>query len=480
MYDPMHTTQVTKEQPYSGLPIETLYRHCWDRPTIFPSGLIGDIAYFIYCSAPHPNANIALAAALAFMAGIAGRSYSVNGAGLNLYILILARTGAGKSAAKRGIDKLIAAILAQIPAVANFRGPGELPSGAGLLKFFAKLDFPVALSIIGEFPKMLAAMGPNNPNGMLLKRAMLDFYDKSGPGGGIDPAAYADAEKRTGFIKRPSWTVCAEGTAEVFFANQSDDSVADGFLPRWNIFIDDSPRPYENESPLGAPWPALAEAVKDFVAAACEQMAGLDNPRIVGIAPDAADELRKYSRWTTDKVNDPSAALSSRELWNRAYLKILKVAALLAVARNPRDPTLQLEDAVWAGWLIYGQTMALVAKFEKGEIGEVAGNQSKQETAVLEVIKRYYITPYDKRYPGTAEMHDAKVIAGAYIAQKLYPTAAFKNDRRGAKVALKQTIESLMDADYIRRIPQKQMADDFGTQMVAYIGSNADRIFGEI
>lgn len=71
---------------------------------LFPPGLIGEIAQYIYDQSPRPHLSISLAGAIAFMAGICGRSYNTyTGAGLNQYILLLASTGMGKEAAAGGI-----------------------------------------------------------------------------------------------------------------------------------------------------------------------------------------------------------------------------------------------------------------------------------------------------------------------------------------------------------------------------------------
>ncbi len=112
--------------------------------TAFPPGLIGEVARYMRSAAPHPNDDIALAGAIAFMAGICGKAYNTyTGAGLNQYILLLASTGMGKEAASNGISKLFTAIIASVPAAGDFKGPA-LVSSAGLLKWLppAKLASP--------------------------------------------------------------------------------------------------------------------------------------------------------------------------------------------------------------------------------------------------------------------------------------------------------------------------------------------------
>src|SRR5690606_12071521 len=48
-----------------------------------PPGLVGEIAQYIYQSSIRPVPEISLAAAIALVSGIIGRSYNISGTGLN-------------------------------------------------------------------------------------------------------------------------------------------------------------------------------------------------------------------------------------------------------------------------------------------------------------------------------------------------------------------------------------------------------------
>src|SRR6185437_14748582 len=70
---------------------------------VWPPGLLGQIAQFIYKASDYPCYEIALAGAIGLMAGICGRTYNVSRTGLNLYVVFLAVTGTGKESASSGI-----------------------------------------------------------------------------------------------------------------------------------------------------------------------------------------------------------------------------------------------------------------------------------------------------------------------------------------------------------------------------------------
>ena len=74
----------------------------------FPPGVVGEIADYIYRSSVRPVPDVALAASIALCAGIVGRSYNVSGTGLNLYVILVAKSGVGKEGARTGINRLIA------------------------------------------------------------------------------------------------------------------------------------------------------------------------------------------------------------------------------------------------------------------------------------------------------------------------------------------------------------------------------------
>jgi len=107
-------------------------------PIEFPPGLLGDIARYSLAAAIRPVPEIALAAAIACMAGIVGRQYNISGTGLNQYILLLAKTGTGKESVQSSIDRLFAEVSKTVPAAQTFLGPSRFASGQALNKRFQK------------------------------------------------------------------------------------------------------------------------------------------------------------------------------------------------------------------------------------------------------------------------------------------------------------------------------------------------------
>lgn len=435
-------------------------------------GLIGSVRDFILDAAPHPNADIALAGSIALMAGITGRAYNTyTGAGLNQYILLMASTGLGKEAAASGISKLLAAITPTVPAAGDFKGPA-LVSSAGLVKWLDKK--PSVVSIIGEFGyKLKAISSPKaNPNDELLKATLLDIYGKSGAGNVLDPMAYSDRDKQTAPIHSPALTLLGESVPGVVYEALNESMVLSGLLPRFMVIEATGQRSPLNETPATEPCPQLMQSLADLCAHVLAINYG-NRVEVVHADADAKLKFREFGQWVTDQINGEQSE-TLRELWNRAHLKALKVASLCAVGINPFAPVVTVNETMWATNMIVGQVNALIAKFAKGETGEVAGDEVKQQRAIMRAITEYVTGPYSRweSYHGSAEMHREGVVTLPHIMQRLRGTAAFKHDRLGATKAIERTIKLLLDGDQLREIPAAQMIARYGSKPRAYAVSD--------
>lgn len=445
------------------------------RPAIFPKGLIGDVAEYIYRSAPYPNATIALTAALGLLAGMCGRAYNFSRVGLNLYLLVLARTGTGKEQISSGIGWLLAMLEKMNAKAAHFRGPGELVSAPGLFKWLARMPNPVMFCIISEFGLMLKAMlNPKNAVMAGLQRLLLQLYPKSEYGSVFDASAYSDPEKGSAAIFSPSLTIIGEGTGETFYSVLNDNMVESGLFTRFITFDSDEPRPYENQNRILEPCPQLMDRL-GAVAMRALELGHNNSVHQVGAAPDAAILLAKFERFTTDQVNNGGSQIA-RHMWSRAKVKAMKIAAIQAVGRDPINPMIAYDDVEWATNLIVNQTNALIAKFENGEVGEEEGDEARQHERVAECIYEYMTQKFDRfeKYRTKPDMHRDGVFTSSYLSQRLRGTKAFK-DSQGSTRALNRTLATMLENDEIREIPKRQLEATFGTGARSFVVSDPKR-----
>jgi len=439
-----------------------------------PPGLVGEIALYFYQSAVRPVPDIALAGALALCAGVVGRSYNISGVGLNQYLILIARTGAGKEGVATGIDAMIAAVRPQIPMVDQFVGPSAFASGQALIKILDKK--PCFVSVLGEFGLTLQQLcDPNAISAqVMLRKVLLDLWSKSGWNKMLQSSVYSDVEKNTQVIQSPNVTILGESTPETFFEGLDASHIADGLIPRFSIIQYDGHRPPRNKDAGHPPGEELTRRFGDMVAVA---LTTSNNRSCMGVATDSAAQsiLDKFDESCDSEINGTHGNDVERQVWNRAHLKALKLAALLAVGVNPHQPVVTAELANWAIKFVCKDVMTMVDRFKSGDVG--AGD-SKLGSDLKHVIEFYFKNPFEKieKYGVEFPMFKDKAIPYCYLLRKTAGLAAFRKDKRGSTAALKSAIQDLMDANMLAEIPSVQIMTRFNAKGRAFVLGNAWKI----
>lgn len=440
-----------------------------------PPGLLGEIARYFYSSAPRQVPEIALCAAIGLMAGIAGRAYNTHtGTGLNLFLLMLANTGSGKESMAGGVARLMKQVVKTIPAAKEFIGPGEFRSDAALLKYIAKA--PSFVTITGEFGIVLQQMSSPTANSHIkgMKRVLLDLFGKSGKGSQLNGSEYSQAEDSTKSVDGPAFTMVGESAPESFFQAVDENLITDGLLPRFTLIEYRGPQP-----PLSptANHPPDAHLVAQ-VATLCSQALMLNTANeVFTVVPDEDAErlLADFEKYARHQVNASSATEVTRQIWNRAHLRALRLAGLVAVGCNGYAPVIKREHAEWAINLSRYNTARLLERFERGEVGN-ASSDDKHQKAIISVIAEYMRgTVKDaERYSDFPQLHDKFVVPWQYVQRRLVAVAAFRNDRRGSTVAMKVAMNELVDSGIVAEVSKQEMATRFGITAKAYMVTKAD------
>lgn len=446
------------------------------RPSMFPPGLVGDVAEFILSVSPRPVPEISLAAAISLISAVAGRAYNVSGTGLNQYVLMLAMTGAGKDAVSVGISKLMGALKQTVPASADFIGPGELVSSAGLIKWMAQR--PAIISTIGEFGAKMQEMASPHANSHIkgLERTLLQLYSKSGAGNVFDPMAYSDREKNTAPLQSPSLTILGESVPERFYEMLDESMIASGLLPRFLVFEYKGKRKYLRKgTELVQPSFALVEGMASLVAHALT-LSHQGTVCNVPMTAEAQAKFDEFDRWTTDQINKEGSEVKA-QLWNRAHLKAMKLAATVAVGINFHSPIITINECLWATNMIVEQTLRMVSKFETGEVGSATSNEVRQRKEIYKAIGKYMSLPFDevKKYGGSFDEHRDGVIRESHIQRRVISSSAFKNDKFGASNALKRAIAYMMTADELREMNPNQTFEKYGSKAKSYVVANPEQ-----
>lgn len=425
----------------------------------WPTGLTGQIAKFFYHSSPRPIKEIAITGAIGYMAGIAGRAYNVSGTGLNQYILLLAGTGTGKESIASGISRLSSNIQPNCPTIIEYIGPSDFSSGSALIKQMVRQ--PSIVSVVGEFGLRLAKMENvrRSTSDIQLKAELLDLYGKSGHGEVKRPLVYSDKANNTAAINSPALTILGESVPETFYGNITEEMILQGFIPRFLVVEYKGKVPDLNENRQAQPDNDLRNQLMMFVATATH----LNSQNVaynIKYKPQAEAALKEFGRYCTAKVNTNKED-ASKQLWNRAHLKLLKLSGLLAVGDNPKAPEITLSNVNWAKQVILSEIKNIIERFDKGRVG-IQNKELKQEEDFKSIVYQYLHND-DELFHGTKvnpEMHHDKVIP-FNVLTKLKRKIAFKDDYRGSRSALDNTIKAFIQQGALQELPLHDIREKY-------------------
>lgn len=446
----------------------------------FPVGLVGEIANFILKNSPRPVPEIALAGALGFFAGIVGRAYNVSGTGLNQYILLLAKTGVGKEGIAKGISSLINEAITVVPSASNFIGPGKINSEQALINYMGgtKNSFTC---VVGEFGKRLYEMSgkhaPTHLQGLLT--FLMDIFNKSGNGDVYRPSIYSDKAKNSKELISPAVSIIGESTQSSFYDSLNESMIIDGLLPRFTIIEYEGMRPPLNENHSIKP----SISLKEQLLSVCTFSLQLNSQnKCINVLYDHESTvfLKEFDKFCDDKVNN-SDKNTTRDLWNRGHIKVLKLAALIAVGVNPYEPIITLDIAKWSKSIIENDILKIQSRFDSGEVGDNK-EEILQAKAMIKNCIKYSSSEWSslKGYKaGTYESHRNKYIPYSYLHKRLSLNVAFKADKRGATDAIKRTIRTLIERGDLEQVNPVELSRDFGLSGNYYIIKNMSLFYNE-
>jgi hypothetical protein len=355
---------------------------------------------------------------------------------------------------------------------ATFYGPADMASGQGLLRALSKRNPPCFVSLIGEFGLRFKQMADDRANAAdtSLLRAMLDLYNKSGHGEFIGETVYSDKTNNTSVITAPAVSFIGESTPDTFFANLNEQMIANGLLPRFTIVEYTGPRPPRNRNAATVkPGQGLLDRLGSLVA---HSLAANSVNQVMNVAmhDDAEAYLDLLDKHADAQINSTDDRVT-KELWNRAHIKALKLAALIAVGCDHESPTINLDMAKWAGAQIDRDIQRLIGRFNNGDIGEVAGNEGKQEQAILRCIHDYQHGEYRRfvSYGVSEEMHSIGAFTQTYISKRVRNLPAF-DDKIGRTKAIERTLKKLAHVDAVlQEFPTDQTLSMFGSRAKTYL-----------
>lgn len=416
-----------------------------------PKGLVLEIAKYLYAQSIRPMREPCIAAAMSLMSAICGRSYNVNGAGVNQYIVVLAPTGSGKDSLNKGISELIQSVSSQIEDAWNFLGTADIVSETALIQYFEKVC-PSFMVLYQDFGLTLKGWcdkreGRQTTN---IRKMLLNLYGESGRKGSIRPRRFADSNKNTGFVRSPALTILADSTPERFYEVLTDDIIEEGLIPRFSILEATctkrpKPNPYANTVSVN---PALTANLVALISNSNTINRSPEHEPIdIPLTNEAQLMLDEFNDYCDNQIDNLTGA--ARQLWNRSHLKALKIAALFAIGENIYTPQITKEHAKFAIDWVRNETTKLHSVVSKGISGRVDGNQSLQleklATMLIELIM-------NEKSNLNNDMRKNATVPYRMIVGKLLRQPAFAGDKRGAAKAVKDTLRTLIDGGFVMEV----------------------------
>lgn len=325
-------------------------------------GLVGQITRWIVATASRPQPALALGAALCLVGTAAGRKFAgPTRSGTHLYVLGLARTGAGKDHALNQIARILNA-----SGMGANLGPSQFMSLSAVIRRIERQ--PLTLCAMDEFGSYLARINARKASGHeravsgVLREAWgRSFQTMTTPEWAGEPA-------RT--IHSPALSLYGVSTHEEFYASLQGADMHNGFLNRFLLISTDG-RP-------GAVEPALDPFdVPAGIEAGMRDLYLTGGP--IAIATHHSSSAEKPARGV------PWASESARQAWlafdreiearhdetpllSRAVEMALRIATIVAVGRSSESPAVTAADfafgrdlAMWSGERLLRETEAHVS-----------------------------------------------------------------------------------------------------------------------
>lgn len=431
----------------------------------WPPGLVGALAAFIYNSSVRPVKEVSIVAALGFLAGVCGKAFNIPQSGLNMYIILVARSGVGKEAMHSGLSLVCQELRQSIPAAQKFVDFNDFASGPALTKACALQNSFV--NVAGEWGRKLKRLSneANADSTMAgLRTAMTNLYQKSAEGAMVGGITYSSKENNIGSLTGVAYSMIGETTPGTFYESLTPSMMEDGFLSRFLIVDYEGERPPANPAPERRMSAPLSQALHGLCAQALTLISRFTSEPVLN-DPDAQEALNAFDRECDKRINT-STDEAVRQMWNRAHLKVLRVASLLAVANNWLQPVVTTVEVDWALELIRRDIKVMSSKMESGEIGV---DDEARERKMMAVIRDFLQNgPQSDAYKCPDGLHQVGIIPKRYLTIRLSRAAQFLNTREGATKSITNTIRLMVDNGYLFEMQKDHMVDKHSYHGLAY------------
>jgi len=317
-------------------------------------GVIGDMMALMAATAKRPQPVLALGASLCAVGALMGRKYRTeSNIRSNLYVVGIAESGAGKNHSRVVINELF-----RRANLLQYLGGNKIASGSGLLTAIQRQ--PAILFQLDEFGMFLSAAADRKRSPRYVCEVldlMTELYTTSGTTYfGVEYAStqHNDAHRA---IHQPCACIYGTTTPLHFWQALQAANVADGSLARFLIMESEDDFPDSNEV-FGVidPPKSLIDRLILIHEGGGKLSGNLTNigavdevlvePRVVSMTPQARAAFRQLDQELVGQLRT-SRGSGYSSILARIEENATKLALIRAVSRDPVDPRIEEDDALW-------------------------------------------------------------------------------------------------------------------------------------
>jgi len=325
------------------------------------------------------------------------------------------------------------------------------------------------VNVAGEIGhKFLAMATTNDANARTLRKVLTTLYSKSGPSDVAGGIAYSSQENNVESVSGLAFSLIGETTPNTFYESITDAMMRDGFMSRFCVIEYSGDRPAKNANPVQHPPRGVVDHIARIMAQSDLAMAA-GKTQEVAFSEDARAHLDRFEDECDAAIHAAGDDENLRQLWNRAHLKALRVAALLAVGDKPFGPVVTVEQAEWAVTLMRHGIAAFDRRIRQGEVGE--GSDGGREQKVMELCREFLFLPADKLpawLKNGKAMQDAGIVPRKYLQQRTQRFAAFERHKMGHTQALNMAIKTAVTNSNLMEVRKEPLSEQFGYHGQAY------------
>jgi len=462
--EPTATPAPPEAQLAQAAPVTPAAIHAVESGLQWPPGFVGALAQYIFNSSYLPIKEVSITAALGLMAGICGKAWHIPGSGLNLYIVLVARSAIGKEALHSGIANVVSACLMKSPIFGNFVDFTEFASGPALIKACAGNNSFVNVS--GEWGRRMKRIaGEDDREGPMttLRTQMTNLYQKSAPRAIVGGIGYSSTDNNIEALTSVAYSMVGESTPQTFFDSLTESMMEDGFLSRFLVIQYEGDRPDENANILERPDDALVMYLCSIANAADTANARGETQPVLR-TEEAARKLQDFSLMAAKNIRGTTDE-SRRQMWNRATLKVLRVAALLAVGDNFSNPIIDIGHATWAINLIEADIAIMRKRLEGGDVGL---NDASRERKLVDVMKQYIGKPVPASYKIPEAMRENGIVPRNYLQMRVSRVSSFYKHKFGTSKALDEALFQMIANGIIMEVKGDKLVEAYSHHGKAY------------